>query len=691
MNAPTKQVPMRRRHTFRAALLLLVLGSLVLTVGTVGLVAFYNSLQTMEQLRQRQYTIMVEMMSREVRHLLGQAPPLLESQVALARQGILPMRSRGLLGLYFAETLRSRPHLSWLSYGSAESGIFTGARRDAAGRVLVHFSNPAENEGRGQEFLVSADGEWTPFQVRDAPAFDARKRPWFHAAAEASGLVWSPVYVFFEGTPGLTASVAWRGEKGELEGVFTADYSLRSIDDFLDAMAQQRVSYLAVVAKDGHFIGEATSLPGTAEETTRIVLKAVGRSLSEIPFGEGVPFRFQAGGMRMIGVAERVQPLSGFECLVITAVSEREFFGPVFDNALATVAIGAVALLIASLIAFFIAARLGRPLAEISRDLARVSAFQLDRIEKPGSSLAEIAQLHRSVETMKTGLRAFRRYVPTQLVRRLLELGQDAELGGVERELTILFSDLANFTKISENLRPREIVEEMREYFEVATEAVEAEQGTLDKFLGDGVLAFYNAPVEIPQHAAHACATALALRDGLAAGEAHRRQQGRPILRTRIGLHTGLALVGNIGTRERFTYTVIGDSANLAARLESLNKTYGTDILASAATRQAAGDRFLWRTIDRVAVIGRDGATEVHELRGEMRGATPEELRFIACYEEALGLYLEGRFSPAILIWERLARDFPQDAPTRLLLERCRSLAMNPPSSWTGVFVPRTK
>lgn len=681
----------KRRHTFRAALLLLVLGSLVLTVGTVGLVAFYNSLQTMDQLRYRQYSIMMEVMTREVTGLLGQAPPLLQSQKALAERGLLPMTSHSLLGFYFAETLRSRPHLTWLSYGEAEDGRFVGARRDAAGRVLVHFSDPSINEGRGREFIVSTDGTWTPYAGQEMPPFDARKRPWFQNAAREKGLVWSPVYVFFEGTPGLTASLALRDEEGGLRGVFTADFSLRSIDEFLDAMARQRTSYLAVAGADGTLVGEGTSLEISPEETTDTVLGALDAPLSEISFGENRPFRFHIAGQNMIGVAGRVEPLPGFESVLITAVGEREFFGPVFDNAVATGAIGAVALLISSLIAFFIAARLGRPLADISADLARVSAFQLERVEKPGSSLAEIAQLHRSVETMKTGLRAFRRYVPTQLVRRLLELGQDAELGGVERELTILFSDLANFTKISENLRPSQIVEEMREYFEVATEAVENEKGTLDKFLGDGILAFYNAPADLIDHAVHGCATALALQEGLAAGEVIRQQQGRPLLKARIGLHTGLALVGNIGTHERFTYTVIGDSANLAARLESLNKTYGTEILASDSTRMASGDRFLWRKIDRVAVVGREGVTVVHELRREMRLATPGEMEFIVRYEKALESYFQGEFGEAVEEFSALAEEFPEDRATRLLLERCRQLQKSPPGKWTGVFISSSK
>lgn len=688
---PARSKGSPRRRTFRAALLLLVLGSLILTVGTVGMVAFFSSLRTMDDLRQRQYSIMTEVMSREVQTLLGQAPPLLESQVAMAEQGLLPVNSPPALGFFFAETLRSRPQLTWLSYGAAKDGDFVGARRAGDGTVLVHFSNPAVDEGRGREFVVARDGSWTKFPVQDPPTFDARKRPWFVDAAESRVLVWSPVYKFFEGTMGLTASLALRAPDGALRGVFTADYSLESIDDFLHEMAQKRTSLLAVASSDGTLIGRGTSLPGDAAAITERAVEAVGIPLAEIREEEPRPFRFSVNGERMIGVAVRVEPLDHFACVLLTAVGEREFFGPVLDNALATMAIGAFALVVSSLIAFFIAARLGRPLSDISEDLARVSEFQLDRVEKSRSSLAEIAQLHRSVETMKTGLRAFRRYVPTELVRRLLELGQDAELGGAEKELTILFSDLSNFTKISENLRPREIVEEMREYFECATRAVEAEDGTLDKFLGDGVLAFYNAPLDLPDHASRACLTALAIRDGLAAGEAARRAVGRPILQTRIGLHTGVVLVGNIGTHERFTYTVIGDSANLAARLESLNKIYGTGILASDSTRRATGERFLWRMLDRVAVVGRESETVIFELRGLLADAREDELRLISGYEDALQFYFAGEFDAAVAAFAELAAGFPGDSPSALLLQRCRRLLADPPSDWNGVFVSSTK
>ena len=362
----------------------------------------------------------------------------------------------------------------------------------------------------------------------------------------------------------------------------------------------------------------------------------------------------------MIGVARRLEPTPGFACVAIFAASEQEFFGSVQRTARSTAFLGLGALFIAAVISFLLAARLARPLALISEDLKKIARFDLHKIGPSPSFVREISSVSESVEGMKAGLRSFGRYVPTTLVRNLLSQGQDAEIGAVERELTIVFADLAGFTSLSEKLSPSQTVEEMSEFFQLATEAIESHDGTLDKFLGDGLLAFFNAPLDVSDHAVKACLAALEIRDRLAAAEPGRAAQARPRLRARFGLNTGEVLVGNIGTEERFAYTVIGDNANLASRLEGLNKQYGTTILASEAVRRATGDYFVWRQIDRVAVVGRVEPTTVHELHGVPATVAPDHIALRDDYEAAMELYYAGRFEEALNRFHQISRNAPR-------------------------------
>jgi adenylate cyclase len=259
----------------------------------------------------------------------------------------------------------------------------------------------------------------------------------------------------------------------------------------------------------------------------------------------------------------------------------------------------------------------------------------------------------------------------------------------VERPLTLFFSDVAGFTASSEGMSPTALVDALGAYLDVLTKAVERERGTIDKFIGDGVLAFFNAPRDDEEHVRHACRAALGVQAALAEAAPAWQAAGIPDFTTRIGLHTAEVVVGNIGTPERFAYTVIGDGVNLAARLESLNKAYGTSILASEEVRAAAGAGFLWRPIDRTAVVGRSAGGTVYELVGYADQVADDVRTRSTAYTEAFELYLGRRFSEAATAFDLLA---PKDPPSVILGARAAAYAVTPPpEDWTGVHLQTKK
>jgi adenylate cyclase len=239
-------------------------------------------------------------------------------------------------------------------------------------------------------------------------------------------------------------------------------------------------------------------------------------------------------------------------------------------------------------------------------------------------------------------------------------------------------------------MQPTDLVKAMGRYFELMTGTITRHGGTVDKFMGDGIMAFFNAPEELPDHEHQACLAALEAQR-LLAEMAKNTPPGQPIFRARIGLGVGEVLVGNIGTPERFAYTILGDEANLASRLEGLNKLYGTWIMASQALMERAGDGFEWRLLDRVAVKGRHQGTLVCELIGPKGAAPTQILEARAVYESALDAYFAGGFEQAAALFAGASSLRPDDLAATSMRARCQALAANPPAEWDGIYIMHEK
>jgi adenylate cyclase len=292
------------------------------------------------------------------------------------------------------------------------------------------------------------------------------------------------------------------------------------------------------------------------------------------------------------------------------------------------------------------------------------------------------------LERAKTALRALGKYAPVDLVRQLFKANREPVLGGEPRTLSVMFTDIKDFTSCAESLAPDALADVLGRYLAAMTAAVHATGGSIDKYIGDAVMAIWNAPSECPDHALRACRAAL---DCVAATEALYASPewgSRPRFVTRFGIHSGEMLVGHFGAPDRMSYTVLGDGVNLAARLEALNKQYGTSILVSEACWNAAKDAFAFRRLDRVAVKGKSQGVGVHELLGDARTAAGR-VTLAHSYERALDHYFAGRFADALGMFEGLAAE---DPPSAALAARCREYLTSPPGAgWDGVYVSRTK
>jgi adenylate cyclase len=287
----------------------------------------------------------------------------------------------------------------------------------------------------------------------------------------------------------------------------------------------------------------------------------------------------------------------------------------------------------------------------------------------------------------------FRQFVAPLVIDELLKEPNKLALGGEEKELTVLFSDLEGFTTYSEQYSPSEMISILSDYYNVMTEQIFLYRGTLKEYVGDEVMAFFGAPLDHLDHAQRACRAALSMLEHRRALGAEWVKMGRPVLRARTGINSGPMLVGNLGSKYRFAYGVLGDQVNLGSRLEGLNKMYGSEILIGENTARLVKNEFLLRKIDVVRVKGRAQCVDVFELVAENGHEIPsshnEALKEYAAGYEA---YCEQHWDEAIGLFEKALEFLPEDGPSRTMAERCRMYRETPPpEGWDCVYEPKTK
>jgi adenylate cyclase len=283
----------------------------------------------------------------------------------------------------------------------------------------------------------------------------------------------------------------------------------------------------------------------------------------------------------------------------------------------------------------------------------------------------------------------FTQYVNPSVVDELLANPEKLRLGGERKELTVFFSDIESFTTISEQMPPEALVAILNEYLSVMTTIIFTHGGTLDKYEGDAIVAFWGAPIPQEDHALRACRAALEMQRIMDVLRERWEREGKPALKIRVGINTGEVIVGNMGGMGRFDYTVIGDSVNLGARLESANKQYKSGILVSEHTYRRIAGRVFARELDLLRVAGKTEPIRVYELLAVMGEETipAAVLAMTEHFTEGLVAYRRREFEKAITLFNRALAAVPQDYPSRLYIERStRYLASPPAADWDGVF-----
>lgn len=284
---------------------------------------------------------------------------------------------------------------------------------------------------------------------------------------------------------------------------------------------------------------------------------------------------------------------------------------------------------------------------------------------------------------------ALSQYLSPDVMQEVAANPEAVRLGGEKRQMTVLFSDLRGFTSYSETIDPEDLVHLLNQYLTEMTDVIFHHRGTVDKYMGDAIMAFWGAPRPQPDHATLACSTALDMMRELRILNERWIREGRTPLNIGVGINTGPMTVGNMGSQKRLDYTVMGDSVNLASRLEGLNKEYGTNIIVSEHTLEAVGeDTYVTRFLDLVAVKGRSEPVTVYELMGRAGEIQGEQAKALAAYEAAHDAYRGRDWLAAAARFQEVVQLVTDDGPAALYLERCEALMADPPpADWDGVYV----
>ena len=684
-------------------------GVLLITTGLAALLLLLNWLSSARAVRTFTRDLLdpiAHQVTEQTRDMLDSAASAAE--VAAAVIGDVPAELRSnALDVVGSALLSSERALAYVQLGLPDGGWVRISRR-GEGSLESQARLVSGPEAIAPRTIISRRAPGAPraeiLERTDVDAsYDPRTRPWYTGAQGAKGVFLTDAYAHFpDDTIVVTAAISIRAEGGADAGVVSVAITLTEVADML---ARLRVAgrlirgfvldpaqgtLAAAGAAPVRAEGGSVTLPRLAD-TDPPVLRALARNpefqtaLQTLKPNTTASIVYVVDGARQLAV---VRPISvhGREWIAGAVVAEDDFLGTIRHDITRgiLISLGILSLFLAG--AALLAKSIAAPLHAIAVETEYLRRFDFSHRPLPHTVFEEIADVNGVFGSLKSGLRGFGKYVPLKLVQELLADGTEPVLGGRSEELSILFSDINGFTGLAEEIGVAETAQVLGDYLAGIAGIVADEMGTVDKFIGDGMMAFWNAPRPVADHAERAVIAAIRCRDAIAAMPRATR------LRTRFGIHTDRVIVGNFGAPERFDYTAIGDGVNLAARLERVNNEYGTAVIASDATRRLAGTSVAWRRLDRIAVKGKRVPTEIHEALG-LVGTIPESILAAAsAYEAGLDAYFARDFARAAEHFDEALRLRPDDTAAVVLRGRAVAAAASPPSGkWDGVHVMATK
>jgi class 3 adenylate cyclase len=528
-------------------------------------------------------------------------------------QGAIKVDDEAKREFVFLSVLRSLPSVSWIGFGFPD-GRFFGSHLLADDKIeMVEIGEPLPSGTRSlrRDRYKPIPGDiFFEERTKGETAYVTLGSKWYRSAVGANGLTWSMVDLLPSGFEPAAVAATRFDLFSRFQGVIMVSLNLRRLSGFLAQLDVAQKGAAVIVSDSGTVVASSLQNMKSASlleagQHSEMVAALAQANANKAPEG-----MVTTGGGTIFYVTRTPLEFNGWA--LVTAIPRAAFTEEIDRNTRRLfIVLVVLAALTAGLAALFAHYSVVRPIQQVAGELKHIESFALANVRHIATRLFELDSLSNALHRMAGSLKAFGLYVPADIVRSLIQQGIEPKPGGELREITVMFADLPGFTQLTEDHGP-DVAPFLTEFLTLATKAIHAEGGIVDKFIGDCIMGIWNAPAANSDHAFSACRAAQAIRQAM-------HHVARPDGRTdgqfvRIGINSGIALVGNIGSSERLSYTAIGDVVNVASRLEALGKELKAEILISEETRKLAGPQVISRSLGASPVKGRTGAVKVFEL-----------------------------------------------------------------------------
>ena len=699
--------------TLRASVVVLIVASIVLSGLTTFIVAYKGSKRSVYYIAENMMDEMSSAIADKTTGYMHGAESIIKELKYMLVNDNFNLDDEAVFLQLLREILVINEEIGSIYLGRPD-GSFTMVKRMLDGSISYRVIKRTR-ETVSIDWIHDNDANTVYFSDEILPidqGYDPRSRSWYNLAIDKDELVWQDVYVFSsDHIPGITCAIP-AYKDNELIGVLGVDIGVAEFSFFLGDLDLSEAGEAVLLNNKDDLIAVSSDRSTNLDRFDRFIksnqdndkLELIPAAKSENPLIRDSYLTYQTtknvqqlpvfhtNGKTYATFYKNFSPNDYFNWSIGIIIPELSLMAQVNRNNIIVITLGSFFMILSLLIGLKFSKSISKPLRLLSSEMEKVQAFSLNDIEEVPSVIQEVNEMNHSFANMVTGLRSFNKYVPSNLVSKLISLGKEAVIGGEKKVLTLFFSDIRNFTTICEKFDHVHLVKELEKYLSIMSKNIIHSSGTVDKYMGDGIMAFWGAPDEVKDHALQACYTALDCQTRL-----REISQDAPTglfaqFYTRIGINTGEVIVGNMGSDERLDYTVIGDPANLASRLEGLNKVYGTHIIISESTYDYVKNQVEVRLLDRVAVKGKHQGVRIYELISRKGEIDKTGEQFIQESDYGASLYFNKEWEKAASVYTKLLQMKSGDVLSRTMLTRCQEYLENPPpDEWDGVYVLHTK
>ncbi|OGT52491.1 MAG: hypothetical protein A3E84_03175 [Gammaproteobacteria bacterium RIFCSPHIGHO2_12_FULL_42_13] len=581
-------------------------------------------------------------------------------------------------------------------YWADTAGGFLVARKEDDGTILSVATN---GSGASRKMGISYyDNKGNLIQYNKNNNldfnFDPRTRPWYLTAEQEKKTSWLPVYQYqMSGYLGTSIATPVYAPNGRLRGVISLNLRLDDLRRMIEKIPISKHGALFIINKKGKLV----AFPNLVQFNNP-AMESIYNLHSQYPWivqsfliykkSRQEKFIFYHDNARYLAAYRALPPFGSHQWFIGAIAPEKDFTGALRKRYFTAMSYAIIILILCLFIVSKLVSRVIQSLNKITQEIKQIKQFELENSVPIVSRITEISYIGEALYAMKQSLRSFQKYVPAALVRQLIKLGTAAEVGGEKKSMAFLFSDIRDFTTISERLNPSDLAKYICDYFDALSSIIIANRGTIDKYIGDAIMAFWGAPLPEADPCRQAAKSALECVRRLENLNEKWQLEGRPELFTRFGIHVGDAIVGNFGSSERLNYTAIGDVTNTASRLEGINKIYGTQILVSDAVYRVIKEQFVLRLVDCVILKGKNEPSYIYELIAVVHGQLTYDVdAYNVIFADAFAAYQQQEWDVAIRYFSKCQNIYRDDGVAPLFIQRCNDFKSNPPpAGWRGVW-----